>query len=299
MVVTRFGGPEVLQLADVERPSPISTEVLVRVIAAGVNPVDCKTRRGEGVSRWVGPPPFIVGWDVAGVVEATGYGVTRFDIGDLVYGMPRFPRQAGAYAEYVTAPSRHFARAPESVTPSEAAALPLAALTAWQALIETAHVRAGQTVLVHGAGGGVGHLAVQLATAKGAHVVATTTRSDRAALATRDADVALDLVGGEDTMALLDTVRRGGLLLAVATGADDPVKEEARRRGIRVLEPLVEPDGRALEEITKMVDARTLKVRVAETFPLEQAAAAHERLERGGVNGKLVLEVESMEVSRR
>ena len=154
-------------------------------------------------------------------------------------------------------------------------------------------------MVVHGASGGVGHLAVQLAKAEGAHVAATTGRADRAALATRDADVALDLVGGEDTMALLDTVRRGGLLLAVATGADDPVKEEARRRGIRVLEPLVEPDGRVLEEITRMVDARTLVVRVAENFPLERAAAAHERLERGGVNGKLVLEVESMEVSRR
>ncbi len=299
MVVTRFGGPEVLRLADVERPSPISTEVLVRVIAAGVNPVDCKTRRGEGVSRWVGPPPFIVGWDVAGVVEATGYGVTRFDIGDLVYGMPRFPRAAGAYAEYVTAPSRQFASAPKSASPVQAAALPLAALTAWQAVVETAEVGEGQTVLVHGARGGVGHLAVQLAAARGARVAATAGRGDRGALATRDADVVLDLVGDQDTLALVATVRPGGLLLAVATGADDRVKGEARRRGVRVLEPLVEPDGCALEEIARLVDAGKLEVKVAETFPLERAAAAHERLERGGVGGKLVLEVESMEVSRR
>jgi len=299
MMVTRFGGPEVLRLVEVERPSPISTEVLVRVIAAGVNPVDCKTRRGEGVSRWVGPPPFIVGWDVAGVVEAAGYGVTRFEIGDPVYGMPRFPRAAGAYADYVTAPSRQFALAPRTISPAEAAALPLAALTAWQALIETAQVGEGQTVLVHGARGGVGHLAVQLATARGARVAATSGRHDKAALEMRDADVALDLVGGDDTLRLLDTVRPGGLLLAVATGADDQLKAEARRRGIRVLEPLVEPDGRALEEIAALVDAGTLEVKVAETFPLERAAAAHERLERGGVGGKLVLEVESMEVSRR
>ncbi|MEO8744130.1 MAG: NADP-dependent oxidoreductase [Candidatus Dormiibacterota bacterium] len=291
VVVTRFGGPEVLREVEVERPSPISTEVLVRVLAAGVNPVDYKTRRGEGVARWLGPPPFIVGWDIAGVVESTGYGVTRFKAGDVVYGMPHFPREAGAYAEYVTAPSRQLARAPASISPVEAAALPLAALTAWQSLMQDAEVYAGQTVLVHGARGGVGHLALQLATARGASIVSTAGRTDRDALATRDADVALDLVGGEDTLPLLDTLRQGGILLAVATGAGDDVKDEARRRAIRVVEPLVEPDGHALDEIARLVDAGELEVKVEETFPLERAAAAHERLERGGVSGKLVLEV--------
>src|ERR1700681_3758375 len=115
--VTRFGGPEGLRLTQLDRPEPISTEVLVRVIAAGVNPVDCKTRRGDGVARWVGPPPFVPGWDVCGVVESTGYGVTRFKVGDTVYGMPRFPRQAGAYAEYVSAPSHQFAAIPTNITP--------------------------------------------------------------------------------------------------------------------------------------------------------------------------------------
>jgi NADPH:quinone reductase-like Zn-dependent oxidoreductase len=289
--VTRFGGPDVLRLADIERPSPISTEVLVRVITAGVNPVDCKTRRGEGVSRWVGPPPFVVGWDVAGVVEAMGYGVTRFDVGDAVYGMPRFPRAAGAYAEYVTAPSRQFARSPASITPAESAALPLAALTAWQCLVDAAQVSEGQTVLVHGASGGVGHLAVQIAKARGARVRATSGRADRDALATRGADVALDLVGGEDTRALLDTIRAGGLLLAVADGAGEEVKAEAKRRGIRLAEPLVEPDGIGLEAIAALVDSGQLKVRVDEVLPLARAAAAHERLEHGGVRGKIVLEV--------
>jgi NADPH:quinone reductase-like Zn-dependent oxidoreductase len=289
--VTRFGGPEVLRVAEVERPSPISTEVLVRVLAASVNPVDCKTRRGSGVSRWIGPPPFIVGWDVCGVVEAMGYGVTRFEVGDLVYGMPRFPRAASAYAEYVTTPSRQLARAPRSATPVEAAALPLAALTAWQCLIEAAHVTGGDTVLVHGASGGVGHVAVQLARAQGAHVLLTTSRTDRDALAAREVDVALDLVGGEDTRTLLDTLRAGGLLLAVAEGASDDVKREADERGLRVLEPLVEPDGHALEEIAMLVDSGDLKVTIDEVFPLERAADAHERLERGGIRGKLVLEV--------
>ncbi len=289
--VTRFGGPEVLHAVEVERPAPISTEVLVRVIAASINPVDCKTRRGEGVARWVGPPPFIVGWDVCGVVEAMGYRVTRSNIGAMIFGMPRFPRAAGGYAEYVAAPSRQWARVPDGTSPVEAAALPLAALTAWQCLVDTAQIRDGQTVLVHGAGGGVGHLAVQIAKGRGAHVVGTTGRHDRAAMQTRDADVALDLVGGEDTRALVATLREGGLLLAVADGADDAVRSEAARRGVRVQEPLVEPDGHALDEVARLVAAGVLKVTVHETFPLERAAAAHERLERGGVRGKLVLEV--------
>jgi NADPH:quinone reductase-like Zn-dependent oxidoreductase len=291
VLVTRFGGPDMLCPAEVERPSPISTEVLVRVIAAGINPVDLKTRRGEGVARWVGSPPFIVGWDVCGVVEGMGYGVTRFKVGDLVFGMPRFPRQAGAYAEFVAAPSRQFAHVPAGTSPVEAAALPLAALTAWQCLVDTAQIGEGQAVLVHGAGGGVGHLAVQIAKARGAHVVSTTGRDDRDALETRDVDVALDLVGGRDTSALIATLRQGGLLLAVPDGAADNVKAEAVRRGIRVEEPLVEPDGHALDEIAKLVSSGALKVMVHETFPLERAAAAHDRLERGGVKGKLVLEV--------
>jgi NADPH:quinone reductase-like Zn-dependent oxidoreductase len=291
VLVTRFGGPDVLCPAEVERPSPISTEVLVRVIAAGINPVDCKTRRGEGVARWVGPPPFIHGWDVCGVVEAMGYGVTRFRLGDLVFGMPRFPRLAGGYAEFVAAPSRHFARVPSGISPIEAAALPLAALTAWQCLVDTAQIAEGQTVLVHGAGGGVGHLAVQIAKARGARVISTTGRDDREALSSRDVDVALDLVGGQDTSALITTLRQGGLLLAVPDGADGTVKAEAVKQGVRVEEPLVEPDGHALEEIATLVGTGALKVIVHETFPLERAAAAHDRLERGGVKGKLVLEV--------
>jgi NADPH:quinone reductase-like Zn-dependent oxidoreductase len=291
VLVTRFGGPDVLEVAEVERPSPISTEVLVRVLAAGVNPVDVKTRRGDGVARWVGPPPFVLGWDICGVVEAMGYGVTLFDVGDLVFGMPWFPRAAGGYSEFVTAPSRQLARVPDGISPIEAAALPLAGLTAMQCLVDTANVQAGQTVLIHGAGGGVGHLADQIARRLGARVVATTGRHDRDALRTREADVALDLVGGEDTLALVATLREGGLLLAVSDGADAAVRAEAKRRHIRVAEPLVEPDGHSLGELANGAAGGAVKVCVKETFPLDQAAGAHERLERGGVKGKIVLEV--------
>src|SRR5919108_3542226 len=149
-VITQLatGGPEVLELGEAEIPQPLPTEIRVRVGAAGVNPVDWKTRAGGGVAAVLGPPPFTVGWDVAGTVDAVGPGVTRFAVGDAVFGMPWFPRQAGAYSEFVAAPSRHFARIPEGMSFEEAAALPLAGLTAWQALVNTANVQAGQTVLV-------------------------------------------------------------------------------------------------------------------------------------------------------
>src|SRR5918997_4472276 len=164
-VITQLstGGPEVLELGEAEIREPLPTEIRVRVGAAGVNPVDWKTRAGAGMAPVIGPPPFTVGWDVAGTVDAVGMGVTRFAVGDRVFGMPWFPRQAGAYAEYVTAPSRQFAHIPEGVSDVVAAATPLAGLTAWQILVDTADVQRDQRVLLHAAGGGVGHLAVQIA----------------------------------------------------------------------------------------------------------------------------------------
>lgn len=285
--VEQFGGPEVLTLTELERPSPISTEVLVEVHAAGVNPVDYKTRRGEAVARWVGPPPYVPGWDIAGVVVACGYGVTRFELGDRVVGMPWFPRPAGGYAEYVTAPALQLARMPDGLGFSEAAALPLAALTAWQSL-EAAGIGASSRVLVHGAGGGVGHLAVQLAAALGAEVVATG-RHDTPP--TQEVDVALDLVGGTETDVALAALRPGGLLLAIADGTTEALKTEAKRRDVRVLDPLVEPDGRGLDRIAHLVAQGDVRPRVASILPLEQAAEAHRRLEAGGVGGKLVLTV--------
>jgi 2-desacetyl-2-hydroxyethyl bacteriochlorophyllide A dehydrogenase len=304
----RFGGPDALVLAEVERPSPISTEILVAVEAAGVNPVDAKTRAGDGVAHWVGLP-FVPGWDVAGRVVATGYGVTRFAVGDRVCGMPWFPRAAGGYAQYVAAPSRQFARVPDEVASLEAAALPLAALTAWQCLVDTAALAAGQQLLVLGGAGGVGHLAIQLAKSRGAHVVVTARperfdflRSlgadevvDRTEVpiehAARDVDAVLDLVGGATTLASLATLRPDGILLAVAEGAGDDVCAEASRRGVRVAEPLVEPDGRALEELLALVTDGGLRVAIDTVLPLERAAQAHERIERHDVVGKLVLAV--------
>jgi NADPH:quinone reductase-like Zn-dependent oxidoreductase len=307
--VTEFGGPEVLRLVDVDPPKPIPTEVLVEVHAAGVNPVDWKTREGRGAAGACGPPPFTLGWDVAGVVTALGRGVTIFAPGDRVFGMPWFPREGGGYAELVTAPSRQFARMPEGLSFEEAAALPLAALTAWQALVDTAQVGDGQTVLINGASGGVGHLAVQVAKARGARVIGTARAENHDFLrelgadecvdrervklndAARDVDVVLDFVGGEASTAALDTLREGGLLVSVPGGPSEDAVAEGERRGIGITGILVEPDGHALGEIAALVAGHRLRVNVDRRLPLEDAAKAHEQLQAGGVRGKIVLAV--------
>jgi NADPH:quinone reductase-like Zn-dependent oxidoreductase len=301
-----LGGPEVLELVDAPRPDPAPTEVLVRVHAAGVNPVDWKTRARGAFLR---EPPFTVGWDIAGVVEQVGGGVTRFVEGDRVFGMPRFPREAGAYAEYVTSPSRQLARTPDALSDVEAAALPLAGLTAWQALVETADVRPGQRVLVLGAAGGVGHLAVQVAKAHGAYVIGTASAPKHAFLAELGADeavdytsepvedavsgvdVAVDVVGSDETGRAIACVRDGALFVAIASGGLDALREAAGDR-VRVTSMLVEPDRMGLEAIAALVDSGALRPHVSQTFPLEDAARAHEASEAGRTQGKIVLTVD-------
>jgi NADPH:quinone reductase-like Zn-dependent oxidoreductase len=303
-----LGGPEVLELVEARRPDPGPTEVLVRMTAAGVNPVDWKVRARGGL---LGEPPFTVGWDVAGMVEAVGMGVTRFAVGDRVFGMPRFPREAAAYAEYVTSPSRQLARIPQALGDVEAAALPLAGLTAWQALVETANVQPGQRVLILAAAGGVGHVAVQIAKARGAHVIATARSAKHPFLRelgadetidytseaveerVRDADVVLDLVGGESSGAALAALRDDGLLITVPSGsAVEPLREVAAGR-VRVTGILVEPDRAGMEALADLAAAGALRPHIAETFPLEQAATAHELGENGRTQGKLVLTITS------
>jgi NADPH:quinone reductase-like Zn-dependent oxidoreductase len=279
--------------------------VLVRVTAAGVNPLDWKTR-ARGV--FLGRPPFTVGADVAGVVAAVSEGVTRFAVGDRVFGMPRFPREAAAYAQYVTAPARHLARSPERLSDVEAAALPMAALTAWQALVDTADVGPGHRVLVHGAAGGIGHLAVQIAKARGAYVIGTARAAKHGFLAdlgvdeaidpagnavantVRDVDVVLDLVGRDAGVRSLPALRDDGLLIGVSSGTD--LAREAAGGRVRVAYLLVEPDHVGLEAVAALADRGALRVNVARTFPLVDAVRAHELGEGGSIPGKLVLTVD-------
>jgi NADPH:quinone reductase-like Zn-dependent oxidoreductase len=312
VVLHEFGPPEVLRPEQVARPEPLPTEVLVRVHGAGINPVDWKTRAGSGMAGVLGAPPLILGWDVSGVVEQTGFGVTTLKPGDQVYGMPWFPRAANAYAEYVTAPARQFARKPVSISHEHAAAVPLAALTAWQTLVDTADLRSGQRVLIHAAGGGVGHFAVQFAKHLGAYVIGTASgaRHDwltklgadelvdyttvRFEQAVRDVDVVLDLIGDDHdntSIRSLDVLRPGGLIIAVPSGASPSLQAAASAKGMHSSAYLVEPDGPALARIAELIDDGTVTVEVEDVFPLEQAAEAHARGETGRTRGKLVLRV--------
>ncbi|MDQ0615704.1 NADPH:quinone reductase-like Zn-dependent oxidoreductase [Microbacterium sp. W4I4] len=308
-----FGGPDVLTLGEAPRPRPLATEVLVRVEAAGVNPVDWKTRAGSGMAGVLGEPPFILGWDVAGVVEEVGFGVTTLAVGDRVFGMPWFPRSAGAYAQYVTAPSRQFVKMPEGLSFEEAAAVPLAALTAWQALVDTAHVQSGQTVVVTAAAGGVGHFAVQFAHQLGARVIAVASarhhewlRAHGAAevvdyTQTRfedeisGADAVIELVGGgpdDTTRRAVSTLRAGGILVAVPGGVSAPVVKAAAEAGVRTSAFLVEPDGAGMTAIAGMLARHEVVVEVAEVFELADAARAHQSGETGRTRGKIVLRVQ-------
>jgi NADPH:quinone reductase-like Zn-dependent oxidoreductase len=310
IVMRAHGGPDVLELQEAPRPEPAPTEVLVRVAVAGVNPVDWKVREEPWLPDLMGEPPLILGWDVAGTVEAVGYGVTRFAAGDPVFGMPWFPRLARAYAEYVTAPSRQLARTPGVLDQEAAGGLPLAGLTAWQALVDTAGVREGHRVLVHAAAGGVGHLAVQIAKARGAEVIGTA-RADKHDFlrdlgvdepidytahpfeeAVSEVDVVLDLVGGDDyALRSLQTLREDGLLIAIPAGVGDEVAAAAERQSKRATGILVEPDAAGLESLAALAEKGRLRVVVEQSFPLAQAADAHRRLQHGRVSGKVVLTV--------
>ncbi|QLH23772.1 NADP-dependent oxidoreductase [Streptomyces sp. Rer75] len=310
VTIKEFGGPEVLTADRVARPEPLPTEVLVRVHAAGINPVDWKTRAGHGMAG-LQTLPLILGWDVSGVVEEVGFGVTTLAPGDEVYAMPWFPRPAGAYAEFVTAPSRQFARKPASLSHTEAAALPLAALTAWQALVDTARVTGGQRVLVHAAAGGVGHLAVQFAKHLGAEVIATAREPRHAWLkelgadetidytrqrfeeATGKVDVVIDLMGAADDTDVrsVSVARPGGLIISIPGGVSDGLAAAAGQAGVRTSPLLVEPDAAALRAIAGLVDSGALRVEVERGFALEQAAEAHRLGETNRTRGKLVLEV--------
>jgi len=304
IVAHTAGGPEVLDLESVALPSPGPTEVLVRVNAAGVNPADWKNRRSGNLV----PPPQTPGWDIAGVIAELGVGVTRFAVGDRVFGMPRFPNEASAYAEYVTSPSRHLARTPDALTDVEAAALPLAGLTAYQALVDTAQISRGTRLLVLAAAGGVGHLAVQIAKAHGAYVVGTARARHHRRLAelgadelidytehavadrVADVDVVLDLVGGDAGAEALPALRDDGLFINIPSGRDAEHLREIAAGRVRIANLLVEPDSGGLEALACMVDDGRLRPHVSQTFALERAAEAHEVSEhRRTAGGKLVL----------
>ncbi|MGW6496065.1 NADP-dependent oxidoreductase [Nonomuraea angiospora] len=303
-----LGGPEVLKTVEVERPVPGPTEVLVRVEAAGLNPTDWKTRAGGGFLR--DELPFVLGYDVSGVVEDSGVGQALYKPGDEVFGMLKYPDGHGAFAEYVTAPSRHFVRKPAAVDHVQAAGIPLAGLTAYQALVDVAGLKGGQRVLIHAAAGGVGHLAVQIAKARGAYVIGTASaakheflrglgadelvdyRSEDFAEVVRDVDVVLETIGGDYGLRSLRSLRKGGTIVSLVLSDLSPeLHRQAAELGIRSEGMLVEPDHAAMRALAALVEAGRLRVEIAAALPLAEAAKAHELGETNRVTGKIVLTV--------
>jgi NADPH:quinone reductase-like Zn-dependent oxidoreductase len=301
-----YGGPEVLRYEDAPRPEPGPGDVLVRVHAAAVNPVDWKVRAGHTKGFLDHPLPFIPGWDFSGVVESVGPGVTQWKPGDEVYGRPDLRRQ-GTYAEYAAVAASEIAFKPKSLDHVHAAAIPLAALTAWQALFDAAALTAGQTILIHAAAGGVGHFAVQFAHGIGAHVIGTASARNHAFLkelgadrlidytvtkfedAVHGADAVLDTMAGEVRERSWQVLKKDGILVTIL--GPTPTDEEAAAHGVRTKLVFVQPNPAQLAEIAKWADSGKLKPCVETVLPLSDAAKAHEMNETLHTRGKIVLKV--------
>jgi NADPH:quinone reductase-like Zn-dependent oxidoreductase len=300
-----FGGPDVLRVTEAPAPRPLPTEVLVRVRAIGLNPIEAFIR--SGAFPLLGEPPFVLGWDVSGVVEEAEPATWRFQAGDEVFGMPFFPRAANGYAALVAAPARQLARKPPSLDHAQAAALPLVGLTAWQGLVDLAGVTEGDRVLVHGGGGGVGHIAVQLAKWRGAHVITTASAAKREFVTELGADevidyqrtdftrtleeidVVLDTVGGDYGERSLAVLRPGGLLVTAVDRLNAELAAKAEAAGRRFAGIAVDPDPIALQQLVDLVEQDKLRIHVAASFPFARIVDAHRLLEGGHVQGKIVL----------
>lgn len=305
-VIDGYGAPKVLHLATLPAPEPGPHEVLIRTRFAGVNPIDCKTRAGRGIP--VERFPAVLGWDLAGTVAQLGAGVEKWREGDEVFGMLRFPKHAGTYQEYVVAPESELAPKPERTDFREAAGAAMVALTAWQSLFELARLRSGQRVLVHGAAGGVGHVAVQIARSTGAEVIGTASARNvdfvtglgaRAVIdytsvpleeVARDVDVVLDSRGGTDFLRLLETLRPGGVIVSLV-GANPEGERVARAKGLRAAFAFVHPEPQALDRIAAQLGDGALRVAIDRVFPLDEAGNAHAYVEGGHVRGRVLLHV--------
>jgi NADPH:quinone reductase-like Zn-dependent oxidoreductase len=305
IVVHEYGGPEVLKYEDAPRPEPKDNEILVRVIAAGVNPVDGMIRAGMFAKYSKNAFPLVPGYDVAGTVEKTGGKIDQYKAGDAVYAYIGL-KQGGGYAEYAVAAEKEVSPKPQSLTFEEAAAIPLAAETAWQALFDVAKLSAGQTILIHGGSGGVGTFAIQIAKARGAKVIATASTPNQDLLKQLGADVAIDYTKTEfediakDVDVVMDTVgkdtlarsygvvKKGGFIVSLVARPDPA---ELEKHGIYGAPMSVEPNSTELAEITKLIEAKKVKVIVSQTFALADAAKAQEHVATGHTRGKVVLKV--------
>jgi NADPH:quinone reductase-like Zn-dependent oxidoreductase len=297
VVIRETGGPEVLQLEDVDTPELGDGEVLVQIAATTVNPVDWKIRRERAQDF-----PLILGYDMSGTVtESLADGISE---GDAVFGRPA----SGGYAQYSTGDPAHIARKPDGVSHEQAATIPVAGGTAWEALFDHGGLEAGQTALISGASGGVGHFAVQFAKHAGARVIGTASGRNRdfvfglgadefvdyteqdVADAVSDVDIVIDTVGGTTTESLVPTLREGGILVTIA---GSPPEEAAAERGARTVVFSATPTTEMLAQIADLVASGEVRPEISEVLPLSEVQRAHELSEAGHARGKIVLRVES------
>ena len=305
-----YGGPEVLQYEDAPRPQLRKDEVLIRVHAAGVNPLDWKVRAGLSNGTVQHKLPLIPGWDVSGVVDEVGAGASQFKKGDEVIAMAD-PTRDGAYGDYIAVCEAALAPKPKSLHHVRAAAVPLSALTAWRSLFYLGHLQSGQRILIHGASGGVGHFVVQLAKWKGAHVLATASTKNQELLRKLGAnetidytsqkfeevaekvDLVLDTIGGDTQQRSWRVLNKGGALVSLV---QLPSEQKARRFGVRGILCSVQPDGVQLSKIAELIDSAKLKPIIDRILPLSEARRAHELSQNGHIRGKIVLRVKDVQL---
>jgi NADPH:quinone reductase-like Zn-dependent oxidoreductase len=305
--IYNYGGPEVLKYEESPRPQAGEGEVLIRVYATSVNPIDWRVRAGYMKDFIPHSFPLVLGWDVSGVIEEVGPKAPRFRKGDEVYSLPDHTRN-GAYAEYIAVRESEVALKPNALHHVRAAAVPLATLTAWQALFDTAQLQPGQRVLIHGAAGGVGHFAVQLAKWKGAHVIGTASATNHEMLyelgadelidytvrkfesRVREVDVVLDTIGGDTQERSWQVLKKGGTLVSLV---QQPSENKAKEYGARGIRLGARPNGRELAEIAKIIDAGKLAPVIDRILPLSEARRAHQLSQSGHTHGKIVLRVKN------
>ena len=308
------GAPDAFELREIPRPVTVNNEALVHVRAAGVNPIDAKTRAGGGTSAGIGSWPAVIGRDLAGEVVAPPYEMAPFKAGQHVYGIAAVPRSGGSDAQYAAVPITSLAPAPISLTHEEAAAVPAAAPTAWGAVVDLAKARSGKRILIHAAGGGVGHFAVQLAHYFGAYVIGTTSAENHAFVKRlgadkvidyrerpfeeaidRPVDVVIDLIGNrtdQTSTRSLAVLRRGGLIVNVPTGSWPSLKEEAAAAHVRASTFKLTPSGPILGVIGRLIDAGDIAVEVERIYSLAELPEAHRAIEDGHTRGKLVVRID-------
>lgn len=310
VVLKSPGGIDQLVMEEIPVPVPKPNEVLVRVHAISINPVDIKTRKGGAIynSMKENPPP-ILGWDVSGVITATGSEVKNFEEGDEVFGMVYFPGHGKAYAEFVAADETHLALKPKNIPHAEAAAATLAALTAWQVLVQEAKLQKGQHLLMHAAAGGVGHFAVQIAKHLGARVSGTASAANAEFLknlgmdqhidyttqkfedAVKDINVVFDPIGGETTIRSIEVLKPGGILISIVGGVKEPLQEAIAAKNIQAKNYLVHSSGTDMEALAKLLEEGILKPHIEHRFPFNKIAEAHEQIETGKTRGKVIINI--------